>query len=151
MSVKSVLDKIGTDIKDVFAFLGSTKGQALVTSAEGIVETIVPGAAGAVTLFNNWFTEIIKTQAIATAAAAQSGSDTQKAAMVLSAVGPQAVQFAQVNGLSAPTAGQLNTINSLLVQAFNVLSTPSTQVATGTVASSTPVTTTAISSPTTTS
>lgn len=119
MSIKSVLDKIGEDAKDVFTFLGSPKGQTLVQAGEGIVEAVVPGATGAVNLFNNWLTEILKTQALATAAAAPTGSSTQKAALVLQAIGPQAVQFAQVNGVSVPTAATLNTVNSLLVQALN--------------------------------
>jgi hypothetical protein len=130
MSVKSVLDKIGEDAKGVFAFLGSTKGQAVVTAGEGIVETVVPGTAGAINLFNNWLTEIIKTQALAAAAGAATGSGAQKASMVLSAVTPQALAFAQANGVSAPTAATLNTINSLLVQALNAFTvapaTPST-------------------------
>ncbi len=131
MSFKSILDKIGEDVKDVFTFLGTSKGQALVTAGENIVETIVPGTAGAITLFNNWLTEIIKTQALATAAAAQTGSDTQKAALVLTAIGPQAVQFATVNGLPAPTAAQINTINTLLVQALNVIgAAPTTSAST---------------------
>lgn len=130
MSFKSVLDKLGTDIKDVFSFLGSAKGQAVVTAGEEIIETIVPGSAGAITLFNNWFTEILKTQALATAAGAQTGSNAQKAALVLAAIGPQAVQFAQVNGLPAPTAATIDTVNSLLVQAFNSFTVaPSTPAA----------------------
>ena len=136
MSVKSVLDKIGTDIKDVFTFLSSTKGAALVDDGEELLEAIVPGAEGAITLFQNWFTEIIKTQAIATAAGAQAGSNTEKAALVLQAIGPQAIAFAQANGVSAPTAAELNTINTLLVQAFNTLGTKAaattTPAATGT-------------------
>ena len=127
MSFKSVLDKIGSDAKDVFAFVGSPKGQALAAVGEGVIEDIVPGSAGAVNLFNDWFTEIIKTQALATEAGAQTGSNEQKAAMVLSAVSPQAIAFAKANGVSAPTAAELNSINTLLVQAFNILGSASSQ------------------------
>lgn len=119
MSVKSVLDKIGEDAKDVFSFLTSAKGEAITTDVEEGIEALVPGATGAITVFNNWFTEILKTQALATAAGAATGSDAQKAALVLQAITPQAVQFAQVNGLSAPTAKTLDSVNSLLVQALN--------------------------------
>lgn len=123
MSVKSVLDKIGSDFKAVFTFLGSPTGQKIVSTGEAVVEAIVPGTAGAITLANNWLTEIVKTQALATAAAAESGSSTQKAAATLAAITPQALQFAQVNGLPAPTATQLAAANDALVAFLNAFGT----------------------------
>jgi hypothetical protein len=119
MSLKSVLDKIGTDVKDVFNFLGSPKGQALVSAGEGLVETVLPGTAGAINLGNAWLQEIIKTQAIATAASAGTGSSTQKAAMTITAITPQALAFAQANGLPAPTATVIANANNALVAFLN--------------------------------
>lgn len=119
MSVKTVLDKIGHGFKDVFDFLGSSKGQAIITAGEGIVETIYPGATGLINLGNKWLAEIVKTETLAAAAESQTGTGAQKAAMVLSAVTPQALQFAQANGLSAPTAAQLTAANAALVAFAN--------------------------------
>jgi len=123
MSVKSVLDKIGTGFKDVFDFLGSTKGQAIVAAGESVVETIAPGTAGLINLANNWLTEIVKSEALAAAAAEQTGSGAQKGALVLSAVTPQALAFAQANGLPAPTATQLAAANTALVAFANAFAT----------------------------
>jgi hypothetical protein len=129
----SFLSKIGTAFKDVFAFLASAKGQAVVTSVEGVAEAVgtALGAGipiqGAITLINNWGTEIIKTESIAVAAGSQSGTGTQKAAATIAAIAPQAIAFAQANGLSAPTAASLSTINTALTTALNALgSTPAT-------------------------
>jgi hypothetical protein len=122
MSIKSVLDKIGEDAKEVFGFLSSAKGQAALAAGEGIVEAIVPGTAGAITLANTWLMEIIKTQTLATSAGAEAGSSTQKAALAIQAVAPQALQFAQVNGLPAPTAAKLQAANDALVAFLNAFS-----------------------------
>ena len=119
MSLKTALDKIGEDAKEVFSFLGSAKGQAEIATGEGVVESIVPGTAGLLTLANTWLTEIVKTQALATAAGAATGSQTQKAALALSAAAPQAIAFAQANGLPAPTATQLQAANTALVAFAN--------------------------------
>jgi hypothetical protein len=119
VSVKSVLDKIGSEAKEVFAFLTSTKGEAIVGAGEAAIETIVPGSAGLITIANNWLTEIVKSETLAAAAGQQTGTGTQKAALVLSAVTPQAIQFAQANGLPTPTAAQLQKANSALVDFAN--------------------------------
>ena len=119
MSFKSVLDKIGADAKAVFVFLGSPKGQAVVSTVEGAVVAFEPGASGLVALVNNWLAEIIKTESIAAAAGQQTGSGVQKAAAVVSAVAPQALQFAQANGLPSPTAAQLQAANAALVAFAN--------------------------------
>ncbi|WP_348269739.1 hypothetical protein P8936_16450 [Edaphobacter paludis] len=119
MAIKSVLDKIGSGFKDVFDFLGSAKGQAIIRTGEGVVEAVEPGTKGIIDLANNWMTEIVKSQALAAAAQAGQGSGPQKAAMVLSSVAPQAIAFAQANGLPAPTASQLALANTALVAFAN--------------------------------
>jgi len=123
MSVKTILDKIGADAKGVFAFLSSTKGQAIVATGEGVVEAVVPASTSLINLANTWLAEIVKSETIAAAAGA-TGSSTQKAAAVLSAVTPQAVQFAQANGLSAPTAASLEAANTALVAFANAFTVP---------------------------
>jgi hypothetical protein len=122
MSVKSVLDKIGADAKDVFAYLGGTKGQAVVATGEAVIEAVLPGTAGFLNLANTWLTEIVKTQALATAASATTGSDVQKATLAISAATPQAIAFAAANGLPAPTAATLLAANNALVAFGNAFS-----------------------------
>lgn len=127
MSFKSVLDKIGADAKDVFQFLASPKGQAAVGAGELAVEAFVPGSAGVITLVNAWAAEVLKAQALATAAGATTAAGPQKAALVLNAVTPDALAFAKVNGLPAPTADKLATANAALVaflDAFTATATP---------------------------
>jgi hypothetical protein len=119
MSFKSILDKIGADAKDVFAFLGSTRGQEIIQAGEGVVETIVPGTAGIINLINSWGVEIVKSETLAAAAGAQQGSGVQKASLVLAAVTPQALAFAKANGVPAPTADKLEAANTALVAFFN--------------------------------
>ena len=122
MSFKSILDKIGSDAKAVFSFLGSSKGQAIIATGEGLVETVEPGTAGVFALANNWIAEVVKTETLAFAAGAQQGSGAQKSAMVLAAVTPQALAFAKANGLSTPTATQLTAANNALVAFLNAFS-----------------------------
>lgn len=124
MSVMTVLDKIGADFKDVFSFLGSSKGQTIIATGEGLVEAVIPGATGLINLANTWLTEIIKSQAIATAAGQASGAGAQQAAAVLSAVTPQVLQFLQANGITtAPTTTQLEAANTSLVAFANAFAT----------------------------
>lgn len=123
MGFKSILQKIGVGIKDVFAFLGSAKGQAIITAGEGIIETVQPGAKGLVDLANNWLAEIVKSEALAAAAGEQTGSGAQKAAMVMAAMAPQAIAFAKANGaVSEPTAAHLAAANTALVAFANAFS-----------------------------
>jgi hypothetical protein len=133
MSFTSVLDTIGKDFKGVFAWLGSPTGQNIIKTGEGVVEAIVPQATALINLGNAWMTEVIKTQALATAAGAQTGSSTQKAAAALNATAPQAIAFAQQYGLPTPTAAQLQAANTAIVaflNAFPGLATAPTVVTT---------------------
>jgi hypothetical protein len=128
----SFLGTICTDVKKVFAFLGSSKGQAIVQTGETVVEDVAtlagigaPVQAG-LNILNNWMIEAVKLQAIGSAAAAVTGSDETKAAAVISTMGPQVLAFAQENGFPAPTAANLLIINNSLVAALEALgaSTP---------------------------
>jgi hypothetical protein len=115
---------LGGDIKKLFSWLSSPKGIQVAQAVEGAAEAVFPAADGVITLVNSWLTEIFKSQALATAAEATPGvtTNTAKAALVLSAVTPQAVQFAQQNGLPALAASDLNTVNTQLVNILNILS-----------------------------
>jgi hypothetical protein len=140
MSFKSILDTLGSDTKKVFIFLGSSKGQAIVDAGEAVVETIEPQTTAFFTLANNWLAEILKTQALATAAGAASGSNDQKTAIALSSITPQVLAFAQQYGLNTPTATELATANAALVTFFNVLGATVATTAVTPTANPTPVT-----------
>ena len=119
MIVKSILVTIGKDFKGVFAFLGSSKGQAIIATGETLVESVYPPLTGAINLANSWMVEIVKDEALAAAAGQQVGSGEQKAAAVISTITPAALAFAQQNGLPAPTAAQLAAANTALVAFLN--------------------------------
>lgn len=129
MSFKSVLDYLGSDVKKVFAWAGSPKGQAEIATGEALAEAVFPPATGMIAIGNVFLNEAIKTQALATAAGAQEGSSTQKAAVALNAAGPQAIAFAQQYGLPAPTAAQLQAANTAIVAFLNAFSAPATPAA----------------------
>jgi len=114
----SILNKIGADFKAVFSWLGSPKGQAVIAAGETLAVSLGAPAA-LINVANNWLTEIIKAETLATAAGTQTGSGAQKAAAVLSAVTPQVLAFAQAQGVAAPTAAQIATANDSLVSFLN--------------------------------
>ena len=116
---QTFLQHLGADIKDVFAWLGSSKGQGVIATGEALVEAAVPQAAGLINIANAWMTEIIKDETLAAQAGAQNGTGTQKAAMVLNTVTPQVVAFFERRKLAAPTATQLQAANTALVAFLN--------------------------------
>lgn len=117
----SFLSALGGDIKKVFGWLGSPTGQAIVATGEGIVETVFPAATGIINLINKWATEAIKVEGIAVAAGSGDGSGTQKAAIVLNSLTPEVLDFAKANGLPAPTAATIASINTDIVSILNKL------------------------------
>jgi hypothetical protein len=94
------------DIKAIFAWLGSSKGQAVIGTAEGVAVTIGTltgnGAAvqAGVNLANKWLTEIIKTETIALGAGQAEGTGAQKAAIAIDAMLPQLLDFLKGEGLT---------------------------------------------------
>jgi hypothetical protein len=114
----TVLNFLG-DIKKVFTWLGSPTGQKTIATGEAVVEAVYPPATGLINIANGWLAEIIKTEAIATAAGAATGSGKQKAAMVISAESPQIMAYAQQHGLAIPTADQISKANDALVEFLN--------------------------------
>jgi len=139
MSFKSILDKIGSDAKAVFSFLGSSKGKVILAAGETAVEDVFPVATGVITIANTWLNEIFKTQALATAAGASTGSNTQKAAMTIAAVTPEVLAFAEKNGLPVPTGTALQTANDALVTFLNAFSVENTANTTNVTVNSTNV------------
>jgi hypothetical protein len=126
----SWLGTLGNDVKKVFGWLGSPKGQAVLSAGEGVVEAVDPALDGVTNLTNTWLQEIFKAQALATAASANATGGVQKAAMVLNTVTPQVIAFAKAQGLSIPTGTDLQNANNALVAFLNALGAGSAAVAT---------------------
>jgi hypothetical protein len=117
----SWLGTLGNDVKKVFGWLGSPKGQAVLSAGEGVVEAVDPALDGVVNLTNTWLQEIFKAQALATAASASATGGVQKSAMVLNTVAPQVIAFATAQGLPIPTGVELQNANNALVAFLNAL------------------------------
>jgi hypothetical protein len=128
-SFTSVLATIGKDVAKVFTWIGSAKGQAVISAGEAAVETIYPPATGLIALANTGLTEIIKIEALAAGAAQQTGSGAQKLDAVVAAVTPAVLQYAQQNGLATPTAMQIQNAVNGLVAFGNALAAPATTAA----------------------
>jgi len=121
MGFKSVLSTFGGDIKKVFEWVGSAKGQAVVASGEAVVEVIDPGLTGIINLANTYITEALKTEALAAGAAAQNGTGTQKLAAVTAAVTPSVLAYAKAAGLAVPTATEIQNAADGIVAFLNAL------------------------------
>lgn len=118
---KSILSGVGHFAAAVLKWFGSPTGQLLTTATEAAVETWVPASAGAINLFNKFATEAIKVETLGVAAGVQAGQGSeQKAAAVISAVGSEAVNFAEKNGLETPTGDKLKRMNDLAVEWLNL-------------------------------
>jgi hypothetical protein len=116
----SFLSALGGDVKKVFGWLASPKGQAVVQLGEGIVEDAFPAATGVINIFNTWATEAFKVQAIAEAAGSDVGA--QKASVLLNTITPEVLAFAKTHGLPTPTADKLAQVNNAIILAINILS-----------------------------
>jgi len=115
----SFLSTIGKDIKAVFNWLGSSQGKTVITTGEAVVEAIDPSLTGIITLAQSWITKVISTESLAVAAGVQTGSGTQKAAAVLTAMQPEIAQY-----FPAATAAEIANANTAIVAFLNSFSTP---------------------------
>lgn len=129
----SFLATLGKDVKAVFSWLGSSKGQAVIagveTTATGVATALNPLAGAALTsgftLVNNWMTEAVKMEALAAAAGTQTGSGTTKAAAVLGTMVPELTTYLNNAGYtSANVTAKATTINNLIVSLLNTLEAP---------------------------
>lgn len=123
MSFKSVLETIGADVKKVFAYVGSSQAQAVITAGEGVAETIFPQITGIVNLANTYINEALKTEALAAGAAQQNGTGVQKLAAVTSAVTPAVLAYAKEAGLAIPTATEIQNAANSIVGFLNAFGT----------------------------
>jgi hypothetical protein len=115
----SFLSTIGKDVKSVFAWLGSPKGQAVIATGEAVATTIDPSLTGIFTLANSWIQKVIETESLAAAAGEQTGSGTQKAAAVMSAMGPEISKY-----FPAATATEIANANTAIVAFLNAFDSP---------------------------
>ena len=129
----SFLSAVGKDIKGVFAWLGSSKGTAVVKTAEGAAEAVATAAGlgapvqAGLDLLNGWLGEAIKLQAIGEAAGQTAGGGATKGAAVISTMEPQLLDFLEKNGYAtANVSGQAANINNAVVALLNALGTPAT-------------------------
>jgi hypothetical protein len=123
MSAKTFLSTLGADAKKVFSWIGSSKGQSVITAGEAVAEAVAdgvdPGLAALNPLIASWTQEVFKVESLSASAGAQSGTGVQKAAAVTSTLTPAVVAFAQQNGLAAPTAAEINAATTALVTFLN--------------------------------
>ena len=117
----SFLSAFGNDVKKVFGWLGSPKGQAIIGTGEAVLEAIDPALDGVATLTNTWLQEIYKAQALAVAASAGATGGAQKSALVLNAMTPQVLAFLKTQGLAPANSTQLQAANDALVAFLNAL------------------------------
>lgn len=120
-SFTSVLKTIGRDVKEVFAWLGSSQGQTAIASGEAVVEAVYPPAAGLIALANAGLTEVIKLETLGAAAAVSEGGGPQKLTAVTAAVTPEFLTYAQQHGLPTPTADKIQAAINGLVAFANAL------------------------------
>lgn len=121
MSFLSGLKVFGTDIEKAFAWFGSPKGQAIVATGEGVLESAIPVSTPIVNLFNTWAAKAYNIEALAVAASKATGSGADKAAAVMTAVAPDLSQYEQQAGVSARTAAQIEAANAALVSFINAM------------------------------
>lgn len=127
MSVKTILDHIGSDAEKVFALIASPKGQAVVQTGEAVVETAFPAATGIINLVNAGMTEAFKVNALAQAAAAKSGTTAtaaQQATAVASAIEPEIVAYLASEGAPAPTTDKINAFSTGILALLTALEGP---------------------------
>lgn len=121
----SFVKKIGANFKSVFTWLSQPKVQNAVVAGEALAEAVAdaidPALTGLNPIINNWTQEIFKAESLAAAAGSADGTGEQKAAMVLNALTPQVVQFAEANKMPVPTGDKLLQANTLLFNFLEIL------------------------------
>ncbi len=118
----SFLGTFGKDFKAVFAYLGSSKGQATIATVEGAsvaITTAINPAAGAAlagieALINGGLKQVISAEALAAAAEQQTGSGPQKAVAASVALAPQVAAVLQSLGVKEPAAAQVQSISTVI-------------------------------------
>lgn len=118
---QSFLKMLGSDLKKVWNWVASPKGQLAITTGETVLEDVYPPATGIINLVNSWFQKIIHAQAVAQQVG---GTNEQKAAAVTQDMTPEVLAFAQQHGLSTPTADKIKAASDALVLFLNQFEMP---------------------------
>jgi hypothetical protein len=117
----SFISAIGGDIKKVFGWLVSTKGQAIITAGEGAVEDVWPAATGLINIVNKWMAKAITVEGVAEAAGQASGTGAQKSAIAIADLTPVILADAKSAGLPTPDATKIQQVNDAVVNIINLL------------------------------
>lgn len=112
-SFKSILSDIGNGLKKFFGV-----AETVAKAVEPIIDVAFPGIAS---LYNATFTEVGNAETAAIAADAQSGTGAQKLAAVVAAITPYFTQYAQQNGLPAPTTTVITNYVNAVVASLNAI------------------------------
>lgn len=116
-NLNTILSDIGNGLKKFFG-IAVTAAEA----AEPIVDLVFPGIA---TLYNLTVAEVAKAESLAAAAGQQTGTGTQKLALVVEAITPVFQQYAATAGI--PSAQQAATITNwvnAVVASLNAIPAP---------------------------
>lgn len=121
MSFLSGLKVFGQDIEKAFAWFGSPKGKATISTGEAAVEAIVPASAPIVDLFNTWAAKVYNIESLAVAAGRSKGTGADKATAVISTIDPDVLQFVQDAGVSPRTDAQIKIANDAALAFINAM------------------------------
>lgn len=119
----SWLKKFGLAIVHGFEDLASPKGQAIVTAAEAITETVFPVSAPIVSLVNVWMQKaaVIEAKGQAAADLGASATGAQKAVAAISAVGPDVEAILKQYNLIPLSDASMKIVNDAVVAIANEL------------------------------
>lgn len=124
MSFLSGLKVFGSGVEKVFAWFGSSKGQQVVATGEAVLEAVIPASIPIVDLFNAWAQKAYTVEALAAAAGKSNGTGADKAALAMTTITPQVLQYAQQEGLPARTAAQIQAANDAVIAFINAMTAP---------------------------
>lgn len=115
MSFKSVLSAVGHGLKVFF-----TDAVKVAQVAEPFIDIAFPGIAP---LFNSVVGEVAKVEAIAVAAGSQTGTGTQKLALVVQAIEKEYNAYAAANNIPV-TPANVQAFVTAVVNLLNVIPAP---------------------------
>lgn len=124
MSFLSGAKVFGREIEKAFSWFGSPVGQAVVAAGEGVVETVAPFTAPIVNVFNEWAKKAYNVESLAVAASQATGTGPDKAALVMQAITPVVLQYAQQEGVGARTAAQIQAANDAVIAFIKAMTNP---------------------------
>jgi hypothetical protein len=116
-SFKTILSDIGHALAKVFG-AGVTAVATVAQEAEPLVDLAFPGIAA---LYNSTVAEVLKAEALASAAGQQTGSGPQKLAIAVAAITPTFNAYAAANGLGVPAVSTIENYVNATVASLNAI------------------------------